>query len=626
MAEQRYTTSPVDLQPVHRIDAGVTTNAHEKRSKTYPSSSDVNSSTPILHLYLDFDTLLPTTALPDDTPGAASSLPPCPDLRAYTSPLEWSPARKSVLLILSCLATFLTAYTAGAYSPPVGLMARDFDTSRTAVLAGITTFCLGFGFAPMALAPLSEVWGRYPIFVAAGSVYLVFQALCSVMPHVAGMLVCRLFVGAGASVFSAVVGGVIADLWGKEDRNTPMALFSGSVLLGTGAGPLVSAALINIIKNRTRAWQWTFWHQVIMDAVLVGFLIVFFKESRASVLLTRKAKILNDWYSALESCGVYGVWISLGNVNVASSSEVWLSQRRGSESDDEDHQEVVRVQSPELRRIRWVVKADELRPALKDLIVTSIKRPFALLFTEPVVFCFSLWAAFSWGVLYLSFSVVPFLYNGNLDKSSRVYISMMAATAVATITGVFQEQLLKNPSWKSLEAGGRPTDSGFWQLMRRKFPAEAPESRLYFACITAMFLPAGLFAGFLSPDSWKEYAQAIGLGFALWGIYSVYLATFNYLADTYHVYASSALASQSLCRNLLGGAFPLIATPLFRNLGTRAAGGILGGVATGLTVIPWVLVFFGERIRSRSKFAIVSCARSAHGRIMLTNPQYLEKS
>ncbi|KAM3442709.1 hypothetical protein MY4824_000850 [Beauveria thailandica] len=605
--EQRYATPPAGVMELRHIDARVnqiTDKPQEKQVRRDPSLSRTNSSSPILHLYLDFDTPLPTPPQPDGTPG--TSAPPCPDLRAYTSPLEWSPARKSVLLMLSCLATFLTAYTAGAYSPPAGLMAKDYDTSRTAVMAGITTFCVGFGFAPMALAPLSEAWGRYPIFVAAGSVYLVFQALCSVMPHVAGMLVCRFFVGAGASVFSAVVGGVIADLWGKEERNTPMALFSGSVLLGTGAGPLVSAALINIIKNRTRAWQWTFWHQVIMDAVLMGFLVVFFKESRASVLLTQKAKILNDWYGKLEHSGIHGVWISRENVNVASSSEVWLSQCPGSESDDMYCQEDTQTHSLELRRIRWVVKADELRPTLKDLITTSIRRPFALLFTEPVVFCFSLWAAFSWGVLYLSFSVVPFLYNGNLDMSSRVYISMMAATAVATVTGVFQEQILKYPSWKSLEAGGRPTRSRFWQLMRRNFPADAPESRLYFACITAMFLPAGLFVGFLCPDSWKDYAQAIGLGFALWGIYSVYLATFNYLADTYHVYASSALASQSLCRNLLGGAFPLIAAPLFRNLGTRAAGGLLGGIGTGLTVIPWVLVFFGQRIRSRSRIAIKS--------------------
>ncbi|KAJ2981125.1 hypothetical protein NQ176_g2218 [Zarea fungicola] len=567
------------------------------------SSSIPNDSSPIVYLYLTFNSQIPPLVRPDDTPlPLGVKLPQCPDLRAYTSPLEWAPGRKRILLVLSCVATFLTAYTPAAYSPPAGLMAHDFETTRLAVISGITTFCVGFGFAPMALAPLSEAWGRYPIFITAGILFVVFQALSSVMPHVIGMLVCRFFVGAGASVFSAVVGGVIADLWGKEDRNTPMALFSGSVLLGASAGPLVSTLFVDGINNPTRAWKWTFWHQVIMDAILMVLISFFFKESRASVLLTRKAKLLNDWYVELESVGQFGFWLSLENFNIASSSELCLTERASSCSMDSERLENRGNPVLELHRIRWIVMADELRPALSELVTASIKRPFSLLFTEPIVFCFSLWAAFSWGVLYLSFSVVPYLDSSEMSR--HVYIAMIVATGCATITGILQEQILKHPCWRSLENGGCPTDSTFWLFMRRKFPTDAPESRLYFSCITSILLPSGLFLGFLCPESWNLYTQAIGLGFTVWGIYSVYLATFNYLADTYQVYASSALAAQNLCRNILGGVFPLVAPSLFRNLGTRAAGGLLGGIAAGLTMIPWILVYFGHRIRSLSKVSL----------------------
>lgn len=41
------------------------------------------------------------------------------------------------------------------------------------------------------------------------------------------------------------------------------------------------------------------------------------------------------------------------------------------------------------------------------------------------------------------------------------------------------------------------------------------------------------------------------------GIFAVYLAAFNYLADCYNVYASSAMSGQSLARNLCGAIFPL---------------------------------------------------------------------
>ncbi|KAK4071602.1 uncharacterized protein Triagg1_5840 [Trichoderma aggressivum f. europaeum] len=571
----------------------------EKPRTEQSETTSLGSNTPISYLYLTFDTALPSPPIPQQPSLDGREPPPCPDLAAYTSPLSWGAPRKSILLILSCLATFLTAYTAGAYAPPANIMANDFGTSRLVVVVGITLFCMGFAFAPMALAPMSEIWGRYPIFIIAGTVFVIFQAVCSVMPDVAGMLVSRFFVGVGGSVFSAVVGGVLADLWEKEERNTPMALFSGAVLAGTGAGPLVSAALIETVGSNNRAWKWSFWVQVILDLVLLLALVLFFKESRASVLLSKKAKKLNEWYEGMETYGVYGVWINdeLAVLASAASSQITVTANLDGRNIST---------TPRLRRIRWIVKEDEQRASLGQIVLTSVKRPFHLLFTEPVVFCFSLWAAFSWGVLYLSFSVVPFLYGSDFSMSSRVYVAMMIASAAATIVGVYQEHLLKHPQWKKQEEGFQYSNSKFWAFMRRRFPAEAPEARLYFTCITAMLLPAGLFIAFLGSHGKSGYLKAVGLGLATWGIYSVYLATFNYLADTYHIYASSALAAQSFCRNVLGGSFPLITSVMFTNLGLRGAGGMLGGIATVLTAIPWVLLIYGERIRARSKFAKVS--------------------
>lgn len=563
----------------------------------------------ISSIYLTFDTILPTPPTPIEA-GLQKhvQLPPCPNLESYTSPLTWPLARKNLLLALSCIATFLTAYTAGAYSPPSSLMAEDLGSSHLAMLVGITTFCMGFAIAPMALAPISEILGRYPVFVAAGVIYVLFMAVCPLMTNLAGMLVARFLVGVGGSVFSSVVGGVIADLWDKEERNTPMSLFSGFVLGGTGAGPLVSAAFIDLMSNRTQAWKWTFWHQVILDGVLLIAIVFLFRESRASVLLSRKAKKLNKWYEELESVGLYGVWVTeVDEEPSAESSASTFKTLQGGSVENEHGGQAQR----RLRRIRWVVQADEQRASLGKLISTSIQRPFYLLFTEPVVFCFSLWAAFSWGVLYLSFAVVPYLYTNNIDKSSRVYIAMMASAVVATVVGILQERLLQHPQWKKQDEEDKPqSGSRFWAFMRKHFPAEAPESRLYFACITALFLPAGLFGAFLAPSSARDHSIAVGIGFANWGIYSVYLATFNYLADTYHMYASSALAAQSFCRNVLGGSFPLITALMFDNLGLKDAGCLLGGIAAGLTLIPWVLVFFGEKIRSKSKFAIVSSSGS----------------
>ncbi|KAM0282796.1 hypothetical protein ACHAQH_002800 [Verticillium albo-atrum] len=573
--------------------------------RQHGSPSILDGDTPITYRYLGFDTLLPCIAFSDLDLDAQQNLPPCPDDSKFGSPLQWPQHRKYLVLALSCIASFLTAYTSGSYSPPVAAMAEDLGSSNIAMIAGITTFCIGFAFSPMVLAPISEIYGRRLVLVPSGVLYVAFQAVCSVMPNLAGMLIARLFVGIGGAVFSSVIGGIIADMWTKETRNTPMALFSGFVLAGTGAGPLCGAIMMNRIDNKTLAWKWVFWHQVIVDAVLVVCLIFFLNESRGSVLLSRKAKVLNRWYEELEHAGVYGVrfeepeFLSESSDMTMSESDEKLPDRRWT-GPDQTAQAVT-------TRLRWLVKEDEERASIAQLMKTSLIRPFHLLVAEPVVFFFSLWCAFAWAVLYCTFGTIPLAFSRargmDMEQSGYFFGSMIVGACVGTIVGIYQDRLLALPQWRA--DSPVETHSKFWLFMRRHFPAESPESRLYFTCITATLLPAGLFLfGFTVGSEYHWIAPAFGIGFATWGIYSVYLATFNYFADIYHKYASSALAAQSFCRNLLGGAFPLVTGALFRNLGEARAGALLGGIATALTVIPWALVLFGQRIRSRSKFAI----------------------
>lgn len=603
------------------MEAGIALDGMEKGDKGIPRPPNHHhhqhhdipqADSPISYLYLTFDSPLPEPAAPPN----GQQQPPAPNLKGFTDPKTWGTGIKSVLLALSCIATFLTAYSAGSYSPPAKLLAHDLETTQTIILLGITMFCAGFGLAPMVLAPVSEIWGRYPVFVIAGFVFVAFEAACALVNNLAGMLVSRFFVGCGASVFSSVVGGVLADLWDKEDRNTPMALFSGAVLAGTGAGPLVAAAFVARVRDATTAWRWTFWHQVISDGLLLLALIIFFRETRASVLLSRKAAKLNKWYEQLEKAGIYGVWVRdtdlLFRPRTSTSSSSSNSQGRN----DGENTSAANTSSPTLQRIRWRVQADEERASLAAMMSTSVIRPFHLLFTEPVVFFFSLWAAFAWGILYLAFAVVPYLHAGDFNAASRTYIAMIVGSFVATVVSMWQETLLHHPQWR-MDTASQHTDSKIWAFLRRHFPAESPEARLYFAGTLSFLLPAGLFGAFMASGTRQasdgEFnggdhgtSLAIGFGFATWGIYVIYLAAFNYLADSYHIYASSALAANSFCRNVLGGCFPLVTAVMFDNMGLKAAGGLLAGLATLLTVIPWVLIFNGEKIRARSRMAIVS--------------------
>lgn len=526
------------------------------------SRTALDDDAAVEYRYLTFETELPTPILSDGN--NAGSLPPQPNLKKYLDPFLWSKSRKTFTVWLSCIATAITAYTAGSYSPPVDAMSREWGVSHVAILVGITTFCIGFATAPMVLAPFSEINGRYPVFIAAGILYEICQICCAVTRSYPGMLLARFFAGVGSSVFSTMVGGVISDLYHAEDRNTPMAIFSGAALFGTGIGPLVSGVITQHLD-----WRWVFWLQCITCGVLVATVALFLKETRGSIILSRKATALNKWYEACEAAGHIGVAFPTPSGEKDTTN-----------------------------RIRWKVKSDEDRDSLAHMISISVYRPFHLLFTEPVVFFFSLWVSFAWAVLYLTFGAISLVFETshgfNIEQAYSIFAAMSIAAIIATIYSTFQE---------------RYTDRLFIPIVSRLTgrtidPAHNPERRLYFSCFQALFLPLGLYwFGWTQFPSIPWIVPSLGIACATLGIYSIYLATFNYLADIYHRYASSALAAQSFCRNMLGGVFPLVTVQLFNNLTFQGAASLLGGLATLLSVVPWVLVFYGPAIRKRSKFA-----------------------
>ena len=252
---------------------------------------------PIIYHDLTFETELPFPSQP-------TQVPEPPDLRSYVSPFEWSTSRKSIVMAIGYVVTILAAYSAGSYSAGSDQLSMEFNKTPTAVTVGITTYSLGFGIAPMLLAPLSEMRGRYPVFVAKGVIFLVSQLGCALTHSFPGLLIARFFVGVGASNGAALVGGLVTDLYHAEERNIPMALFAASALFGTGLGPFCSGFIAQNLS-----WRWIFFVQVISAGLMVLTLILFLKESRGSVLLHRKAKLLNGWHEAREQQGHVGLEI-----------------------------------------------------------------------------------------------------------------------------------------------------------------------------------------------------------------------------------------------------------------------------------------------------------------------------
>ncbi|RPB11047.1 MFS general substrate transporter [Morchella conica CCBAS932] len=534
-------TSEIAQHAQHTNYSAGEKNFESELSKSGQQSSQTSTNTvQTTYRYLEWSTL------PSDIYPFPERLPA--SVMKQTDPFTWKKEHKSMILALACFSTGMTAYAAGAYTSGISQMSEEWGVGRTALLVGVTTYTTGFAIAPLFLAPLSEVYGRRQVFLWTFGLFNICHlssALCHSYP---GMLVARFFLGVGGSTFSTMVGGIISDIYHAPDRGLPMSLFSTCGLAFTGVGPLVSGFV-----NDNLSWRWIHWIQLILNGVAMPIAYFVLKETRGSVLLSRRARALNRWLDE-------------------------------NEESDEGQKELENAGG---MRVRWKVLADEERESMAIVISVSLTRPFRLLFTESVVFWFSMWVSFAWALLFLFLQGVPLVFKENhgfdTSQTGMVFIAMVVGTLIALGLNTLIEYFAK----KYFLAGNAQPD---------------PEWRLYSSCIIGCCLPIGMFwFGWTSFSSQHWILPSMGVGCATIGIYAIYLAVFNYLADVYHRYSSSAIAAQS--RNMLAGCFPLVTTAMFHRMTFAGASSFLGGVAALLTIVPWVLVFFGTRIRARSAFA-----------------------
>lgn len=78
----------------------------------------------------------------------------------------------------------------------------------------------------------------------------------------------------------------------------------------------------------------------------------------------------------------------------------------------------------------------------------------------------------------------------------------------------------------------------------------------------------------------------------------------TYLVDCYPLYASSAIAANTVLRSLFGAILPLAGSPLYARLGLGWGSSLLGFIAVGMIPIPLLFYKFGGRLRKAEKLQL----------------------
>lgn len=188
------------------------------------------------------------------------------------------------------------------------------------------------------VAPLSESFGRMPVF-HAGNVLFILCSVAAALSTNMPMLVAFRFLN-GVAVTSITLGpSMVGDVFKKEERGTAMSIAIAVPLLGPFIAPTVGGYVANGL-----GWRWINWLVAIMVAVVTVLSFAVFRETYRVKILQRKAMRLRK---------------ETGNAN---------------------------FQSPQPEKTR---------------LIGTLVQPMRMLFSSVIVFVISFYTALTYGISYV---------------------------------------------------------------------------------------------------------------------------------------------------------------------------------------------------------------------------------
>lgn len=131
---------------------------------------------------------------------------------------------------------------------------QDFNfSSRTLSSLSVSIYVLGFALGPLIWAPLSEVYGRLPIYIISTVVFVAFNLGSAFANGLAVFMVSRLLSGCGGAASLALSGGTLADLIPRQKRGKWMGIIALGPITGPTIGPVIGGFM-----GQYLGWRWVF--------------------------------------------------------------------------------------------------------------------------------------------------------------------------------------------------------------------------------------------------------------------------------------------------------------------------------------------------------------------------------
>jgi multidrug resistance protein len=169
---------------------------------------------------------------------------------------------------------------ANIYFPAIPTLAKEFHQTIESMNQTVTVYLIFQGLSPMLWGPLSDRYGRRPIFLGCLSILVASSIGLALCPTESFwlLLFLRCFQSGGSASTIALGAGVIGDIVMSRERGGYFGMFNLGPMLAPCIAPAAGGAL-----SQGLGWRSIFWFIVIMVTLCLLCIALFLPETLRAI-------------------------------------------------------------------------------------------------------------------------------------------------------------------------------------------------------------------------------------------------------------------------------------------------------------------------------------------------------
>lgn len=216
-------------------------------------------------------------------------------------------------LWLLVLFTCIGPLAINLYQPSLPSVAADFSVSYADAQRTMTVYILGIALGQLIYGPLSDRFGRQPLALIGGLIFLVSNALVALAPNLEAMLAGRVLQAIGGCSGIVLTRAIVRDCYPEARAASALGTITMTMLIVPALAPLLGGVL-----DKAVGWRAGFWLLAVLGALQAWLAWRVLRETNRAPLASVSFASVTSGFGALLGNREFALLVMGASLSMAS--------------------------------------------------------------------------------------------------------------------------------------------------------------------------------------------------------------------------------------------------------------------------------------------------------------------